>query len=672
MVGKHTMRQHKRSRHKYKYKRNSRRKNSNKSCPTFPHIYNCLTDISPGKNFFQYINGNWINKTHLTEKEVSRSVSSELQKIIDIHLIKYIHDAIKHPKTTDDYAIKSLIHSYLKKDRAQITVRTLKEELNKLQCINTKSDICRILGTYAFNGTCNLINVYDGPEEERSKHLRLHFAPARTGLPSEDYYLKNMPHEKRIFNSYKNLLKTIDEELQLDGQLELFADYEKKYAHIIQESRDEENTALKGHELINKYNEFDWPEFFNAFGYKNNTNWHNEIFIIDSHSWMNYLNKLLKTFDINEWRILLQGTICMCYMSFLNSKVDKQAFYTFNYLLGGQTKQLNKLTQSLILIKKYLQIPLSRLYFKHTHSAGFRNEIKKFINSLQDSAIERINETEWLDEKTRKAAIKKVQNIHLGVLYMTESYNFTVPKLCDNIIENIQKINSSLVQKSIKDVEKKYTTQKWDVPIYAVNAYYLAAGNRLVIPSAIVNHPFYCSYASAGSNYGALGAVIGHEITHAFDDYGKDFDEHGNRAEWWSTSDKRRYTMIVDKIIKLYNKTKLYGRHVNGENTLGENIADLGGLAISLNALKKYMDAENYDCNKRQENIKDFFSSYATSWLEKERRARGIYELIVDVHSPAIIRVNNIVPHFQEWYDAYDITEKDDMYIAPENRLRIF
>jgi len=629
-----------------------------------------LKNSKPGDDFFSYINGQWLNKTKLTNKESARSVSSEIQTVINARLMKYLRHAIKHPHTADDHAIKEFVGSFLRKDADSLAKETLKKILDSLNCINNKSDVAAKLGEYAYKSMCNLINIYDGPEENESKHLRLHLASPRTGLPAEDYYLKNTPHEKKIFNAYKNLLKLIGKELKLSN-LEAFADEECKYAHIIEEARDEENIKMTGSQIENKYKEIDWAAFWTAFGFKDSS-WRKHIFVVDSQKWLSYLNNMFKTFAITNWRIYLQGIICVCYGDYLGKNIKKEIFYVYNYLLNGQTTPLDKSAYILLYLKKYLQIPVSRIYVKNTHSTSFRNEIKEFIESIQTAAIDRIHETEWLDVKTRSAAAKKVRNIHFGILYMTSSYNYNTPKLGDNLIENIQKIGVSLTEKSIRDVSHKYTTDQWDVPVFTVNAYYLAAGNRLVIPSAIANHPFYCSHASPGFNYGALGAVIGHEITHAFDDYGKDFDENGNRADWWSTADKRRYTITVDKIIKFYNKTKLYGRHINGERTLGENIADLGGVAISLHALKKYMDAQSFDCNTRTQNLRNFFSGFAISWREKERREHGLRELIVDVHSPAISRVNNIVPHFQEWYDAFSITDSDAMYIAPEKRIRIF
>ena len=376
---------------------------------------------------------------------------------------------------------------------------------------------------------------------------------------------------------------------------------------------------------------------------------------------------------MDQWRVYLRAMMILCYVKFLPSDITKYHFHLYSYLLNGQRKPGNKIGYMLNISKDYLEIPLSRVYISLNSNTKYRAKIKQFIKNIQDATIERIGETEWLEPKTRIAAAQKVKNINLGVLYSTQSYNYKVPQLTNNVIKNVQIIGKSIIEKAFKDVEQKFTTDLWDeVPVYNVNAYYSSAGNRLFIPAAIANWPFYCEQASLGWNYGSLGCVVGHEITHAFDDNGKDYDEKGNRAEWWTKTDKRKYNENINQIIKLYSQSTLYGQKVDARDTLGENIADLGGMGASLQALKNQLNANKITEEKRLDELKDFFIGYATSWREKEQRAHGLRELITDVHAPAIIRVNNIVRHFQEWYDAFDICSSDPLFLSVDKRIRIF
>lgn len=211
-----------------------------------------------------------------------------------------------------------------------------------------------------------------------------------------------------------------------------------------------------------------------------------------------------------------------------------------------------------------------------------------------------------------------------------------------------------------------------DNPVFMVNAFYIPAGNRFVLPAAIVSPPFYDSKNGPGRNYGALGCVIGHEITHAFDDNGKDYDADGNKRNWWLPADNRAYNKRTRALEELYNKERLLGKRLDGEQTLSENIADLGGLAIALDALKFELDKAGVSDEVRQHEVREFFLGYATSWREKKRTAKEKMNLVVDVHSPPKYRVNNIVRHFQEWYDAFDVREGDALYLDPKERITIF
>jgi predicted metalloendopeptidase len=273
---------------------------------------------------------------------------------------------------------------------------------------------------------------------------------------------------------------------------------------------------------------------------------------------------------------------------------------------------------------------------------------------------------------TKSTAIEKLQKLHLGVLYPVQAFDYTAPKLGENLLENICLVGEDDSHMSLRRVRKKLTSQIWDNPVFMVNAFYLAPGNRFVLPAAIVRSPFYARNNSIGANYGALGCVIGHEIIHAFDENGKGYDAHGNMRNWWTPADNRVYNKQTRALEKLYNKERLLGRHIDGSQTLSENIADLGGMAIALDALKYELNNKKVSETVRKRELREFFGAYATSWREKARREKQEVNLVVDVHSPAKYRVNNIVRHFQEWYDVFDIREGDDLYLEPVNRITIF
>ena len=297
----------------------------------------------------------------------------------------------------------------------------------------------------------------------------------------------------------------------------------------------------------------------------------------------------------------------------------------------------------------------------------------KLAEDIIDSAIKRLGTIEWMQPKTRLKAIKKVKSIHMGVAYPN-----IMPKDPDVIlnpeqfIKNIFLLGNAEFQRDLKNANTKLNPEKWEDAIFEVNAYYYNEGNRLILPAGILKYPFYDQSASDGWNLGGIGATIGHELTHAFDMDGKDYDENGNRNPWWTSDDNKKYNQKTKSIISLYDKTKYFNQYINGTLTLSENISDLGGLALSLMTLKTRLEKRKVNNEVRMKELCEFFISYAVSWRTKEKRKKAMQSLFTDLHSPPIARVNNIVRQFDDWYECFDIKPGNILYTAPEERIRIF
>lgn len=675
-MGTHTRkRQRQRSRKRNKQRQQSRKQKSfNKrfpKCPTYPKLYKTQKQIAAGKDFFQHINGNWIKSIHLEPTETSKSVSSEIQRNINNNLLKLIIKSIKTPYNADRHAVAQFAKALYNKQSGAIAQNTVQILLNQVDCL-TGSDtalhiqIAKIMGIRTYKGMFSIFGIGESPEEKHSKHIRMTIYTTTKGLPNKEYYLK-----PKIFNYYKFFLKTIGSAFHFEG-LEQFADLEKKYVDILDNADEEDTVTMIGKSIQAITPTIPWIEFMDQLGI-NRHEFLTKKYNVYSKKWLKYVNTMFKTYSVSDWKIWLRASLIISYAQFLPPNLNKYNFHLYNYLLNGQQKPSSHLSTIVSMTKENLEIPLSRIYIDEFNMKDLRNEMRAFMETIRDATIQRIQTLEWMNPKTRLKAAAKVRNINFGVLYITQSYNYNTPQLGSNVIENLQILGQAYMDRALTIVRKKYSTDLWDeVPVYNVNAYYMSAGNRLFIPAAIATWPFYCSGASIGWNYGALGSVIGHEITHAFDDNGREFDQYGNRADWWTEGDIDAYEKKTRDIIALFNKSRLYGRNVDGKQTLSENIADLGGIAISLEALKKQLEKRGANDTERLQMYRDFFEAFATSWREKERKEHCIRKLILDVHSPAIFRVNNIVAHFQEFYDAYNICVKDPMYIEPDKRLTIF
>jgi len=306
---------------------------------------------------------------------------------------------------------------------------------------------------------------------------------------------------------------------------------------------------------------------------------------------------------------------------------------------------------------------------------SIKSNVEAIAKEIRHSAAERIGSTEWFSHGTRAKAKKKVQNIILSVAYPSKFPKDPYVALSPtNLVENLTTLAKVDFQSELKKVNTRLHLNTWDDTVFAVNAYYYNEGNHLFLPSGILRWPFYHCNASDGWNFGGIGATIGHELCHAFDDDGKEYDQHGEKNPWWSESEIRTYEEKSDALIRLFSKTLYVGKHIDGLHTLSENIADLGGLSIALVALKERLVKRGLepDTPAYKDQLRDFFQSFAVSWRTKERHEKALQAIFMDVHAPATARVNNIVSQLDDWYECFTIQASDKLYVSPENRIRIF
>jgi putative endopeptidase len=325
------------------------------------------------------------------------------------------------------------------------------------------------------------------------------------------------------------------------------------------------------------------------------------------------------------------------------------------------------------LAQTWLKGSLGYMFVQRFVPPQIKESALAIAKEIRQVAIERAGLVDWLDPKTRVKAQRKIASIYLGVAYPSQIERDKKTTLDpEQLVKNVLDLSLLDFKDEMENINQKLNPSKWDDAIFAVNAYYYNEGNRLILPAGILRWPFFHPAASDGWNFGGLGATIGHEITHAFDADGKEYDEEGNRKPWWSRSEISRYRKKVEALIRLFSATEYFGHHLSGSLTLSENIADLGGVAIALAALKQRLSVQGTTEVKRKKEICDFFTSFAVSWRTKERKEKAMQSLFMDVHSPPMARVNNIVCQFDDWYECFDIKPGDTLYKEPSARIRIF
>jgi putative endopeptidase len=343
------------------------------------------------------------------------------------------------------------------------------------------------------------------------------------------------------------------------------------------------------------------------------------------------------------------------------------AGFAFQQAMIGTEKPRPREERVIDMIDSIFSDPLGQLYVARHFPPEARKQASALVDNLMATMRERMEKLTWMTAPTKKAALEKLAAYRVRIGYGDIWRTFDGLRIDEtaSYFENMKRVNEFNYEYMISRLFQKVNPDEWICPPQMVNAYYNWNDNSINFPAAIIQPPFFSMNANDAENYGGIGVVIGHEITHGFDDQGRRFDKNGELREWWTPEDARRFTEKADAFIEYFASIAATdGVHINGTSTLGENLADSGGLAISFAAWQKTAEG------KKADNIRDFYLSYGRIWASNIRHEMLLNLLKIDVHSPARWRVNGQLPQIDAWYDAFEVTPENKLYIKEENRLQ--
>jgi predicted metalloendopeptidase len=636
-----------------------------------------LTNPMKGKDFFRFVNGRWLHTVNVPPYISSYGVSEELEGSIQKRLSGIVNSCIaksklpEEPTTYDkqiEVAVGLVAQSALNAKVQRKSVKTLEGLLANLRCIRDQTDVARTMGEFAKYKIQGVFWLFGQYENQNHTNYTYTLGIGRVGLPDLSYYKKTAPGKSKTLLKYANLLQSVGKLLEIDN-LSTIIPLEELLAGAIQKSLTEKSLKLKGSELETEFPKIPFQILFETVGIQN---WKSQCFFVDSRNWLETLQKMFQHLPLDSWKLLFAVEAILHFLPYLPPPFDDLHFSFFRKWLRGQTQKIPQKDLTIRLLQEWIPPFLSKLYVNQFGEPEIKRETGRFVEELVDVAKDRLQETDWLQPSTRKQAVEKVQRMILSIGYPNTFAKLPIPTVnSDNLLENLLQLGEWQTSYEIARLGEKRNEQKdWDEPVFAVNAYYYSQSNEMVIPLGSLYWPFYSSTAKLGWNYGGLGCILGHEMTHAFDKEGKEYDPDGFPKKWWTESDNRAYNKKSRSLIQLYNQQMILNHPVSGSLTLSENIADLGGMAIALNALNRHLEKSGDDDRKKA--YQQFFLSYAVSWRQKEKPEKTLQSLFLDHHAPPSLRVNLIVSQFDEWYSAFEIQETDPMFIPPEKRIRIF
>ncbi len=625
-----------------------------------------------------YVNKKWLSGVTMPQSSSSYGVSEEIDDAIRNRLLRQIRHLIKQPivkQNLHERLLGSFFRSGLYSNRHDIHDKTFKKMLTDLGCMKTAQEIAKTIGLLIRQGIGTFLDIYLARDLDHPKNNCLAITTGYLLLPDTSYYQGAGPGGSATLRSFETFLEKLGSHLGYE-EFGRIANLEAQVVKPFDKGDASEPVMMTGRQIADKWKHVPWAEIWTGYGL-GSTEWPKMRIQNRCWLWLKWLDDAFEKMLITDWINWLRVQITIYFAPLISSPVDDLFFGFFGRRLRGDKIKQSQEHLLYDIASRIMQPSMSYLYKSCCLSNAHQTLVRQFVQKIRSSAKKRIMEIDWMTEKSKKRTQEKIDNLDLEVADIDSGINYKAPiKLMSeiDIVHNICVLNASRTDRDIYYAcHPKRQSPSGDA-VYEVNAHYYNSGNRLVIPAGITLWPFYEDQIGKrpGWCFGGLGAVVGHEMLHAFDEDGKNYDEDGYFRPWWSKEDLKEYNKRANALVKLFGNTRYMGRFVNGRATLSENIADLGGLAIALDALKRHLDSEKITGHRREKELREFFISYATSWRTKERRTRSIYRLFTDVHAPAALRVNLIVAHFKEFYELFEVNPRDAFYIDPKDRITIF
>jgi putative endopeptidase len=639
------------------------------------------TTVKPGDNFFDYANGTWLKKTEIPASETGWGLAKQLFNNTQKSLHQILEDAVK--QNAANGSAEQKVGDLYNSGMDTVTIDKLgyspiKPTLAAIEALKDYKDLINYMAASYKDGDGYMFGFYVAPDGRNSKQNVAQFDQDGLGLPNRDYYFKTDADTKKIREAYVAYITKLFVLTGVDAATA--AKNARDILALETEIAKSHSTPVELRDPIKNYNKFavvdiqkkitdvDLNDLFKRMGFKADT------ILVGQPKYDVALFKLLKSEPIATWKTKLKFMALSSSANYL-SKDFRVASFEFNdKTLNGQKQPKERWKTMVSTVDGGLGELLGQLYVKTYCTPEAKKRITDLVNNLQAVYKERIEKLDWMSAATKEKAIIKLNAFTKKVGYPDKWKKYddvTINK--DAFYNNMQSISKHNYKEMIDKVNKPVDRTEWGMTPPTLNAYYNPSFNEIVFPAGILQYPFFDKDADDAINYGGIGMVIGHEMTHGFDDQGSQYDKDGNLNVWWTKEDNEKFKAKTQAVAKQYDAYTVLGdMHVNGNLTLGENIADNGGVALAYEAFKRTPEGKS---DKKIDGFtpdQRFFLSLAQIWRSKNRDESVRMRINNDPHSPAMYRVNGPISNTDAWYKAFDVKPGDKLY-KPENaRVKIW
>lgn len=638
------------------------------------------SSIKPGDNFFRYVNGRWYDTAKIADDQTGVG-SYMFLNIPQKQLLQNILDSVSKTQNTPGSLEQKVGDFYASgMDTATINRRgyePLQPIFTRIDAISDVPSLVRFSAVELKTGNHSFIGVGISPDNKNSGINIAHAYQAGIGLPDRDYYFKTDSSTLAIQQAYKKYISTL---FQLTGSNPDAATKEADVVYGIEKQMAASHrTNVELRDINANFNKTSVASLSKK---QPNIGWEALLVKLDAKTdsidvsqpaYYDKLNALLKSIPLLDWKIYLKAGTLENYATAL-SKPFVDASFEFTKALSGQATQKTREQIMVENVDGLLGQALGQLYVKRYFNEDAKKRVLDLVNNLQKSFENRINHLDWMSDSTKQKAKEKLHAITKKIGYPDKWRDYDKVQIDrTKYFENLLSLNQNEYQFQLAKLNKPVDRSEWGVTPSTVTAYYNPPYNEIVFPAGILQFPYFDFSADDAINYGGIGMVIGHEMTHAFDDQGAQFDKDGNVKNWWTKEDNEKFRAKTKRVIDLYSSfTVLDTAHIKGALTVGENTADNGGVAIAYDAFK--MTKEGQDTTKIDGFTPDqrFFLSIARIWRVKTRDAFLRMYINTNPHSPAMWRVNGPLMSSAPFYKAFNVQPGDKDYLPEDQRIKIW
>ncbi len=635
--------------------------------------------IRPQDDLFVHVNGKWLDEYEIPADRAVDGAFRTLYDKAEEDVKTLIQEAAESGAAhgTDAQKIGDLYSSFMDADAVEAAGLTpIAEELSAVANAADLSELAGVVGRLQRAGVGGAIGQYVDTDAKNSARYLVHFTQSGIGLPDESYYREDSYAEVRA--AYLAHVRKMFELAGIDYDAQRVFDLETAIAAghwDVVKRRDAElsyNLVTLG-DLRSQHGGFDWAAWIS--GLQATPEQLAEI-VVRQPSFVETLTDLWTSRPIEDWKAWATWRILHSRAPYLTEAIVAEDFAFFGKTLSGTQENRERWKRGVSLVQDLLGEAVGRLYVERHFPPESKARMQVLVANLQEAYRRNISDLEWMSPETRQAALAKLEKFTPKIGYPDKWRDYSAVEIDPaDLVGNYRSGFAADHDRDIAKLGGPVDRDEWFMTPQTVNAYYNPGMNEIVFPAAILQPPFFDADADDAANYGGIGAVIGHEIGHGFDDQGAKYDGDGNMVDWWTDDDRTEFGKRTKALIEQYNDFEpkdLPGHHVNGEFTIGENIGDLGGLSIALEAYRIATEGAEAPVLDELTGLQRVFFGWAQVWRTKARKEEALRRLAVDPHSPPEFRCNGVIRNLDSFHEAFGVEPGDALYLEPDKRVKIW